>query len=538
MLNAFLRELLPKRRAAGEAPSLDRAQALFAAKRHVEAEAVILALAARGTNDAQWHYMLAKVRAELGRVDAAEDEYVAALELAPQSAQIHYEYGNLLLRTPRIDDAIARFARAIELEPAYKAAETNLIYSLNFSDRCGPEEVYRAHLAWAERYAEPLTRAAARPQHVRRMGEPLRVGYVSAHFRDNAVTYFFEPVLRHHDTRAFSIYCYSDVETPDARTERLRAYGCTWRETSNLADEELVDLVRADEIDLLVDLTGHIKGDRLLAFARRAAPLQLTWNGYVNTTGMSAMDYRITDVHADPAGTTDRFHTERLLRMPEIFEPFEEPLDDIRVAPLPALARGYVTFGSFNAAPKITRCMLDAWAAVLRAVDSARLLILAVPEGRSHRQIRQAFERNGVDPRRVELRGRVPHADFVSAHNEVDIALDTFPFNGCTTTAYALWMGVPVVTLAGNTHASRVSCSMLTNIGLPELIAGSDADYVSNAIELARDAGQLSELRANLRSRMRAAPNMDGARFTRFLEEAYRRIWAEHRREHSLDNAR
>jgi protein O-GlcNAc transferase len=467
---------------------------------------------------------LADALAAAGEVDPAEDCYLRALALAPELAEVHYGYADLVFRLGRADEAIEHYRKALELKPRFKAAHTNLIYAMNFSDAPAAQEIFREHVAWAQNYAEHLTPAPEPPRRTARIDKRLRIGYVSPNFRDHAVTYFFEPVMRHHDSDAVAVYCYSDVRVPDPRTERLRRYRCVWRDTASLSDEELVRLVRDDGIDILVDLTGHTKGDRLLAFARRAAPVQITWNGYMNTTGMSAMDYRITDVYADPPGTTDRFHTEMLLRMPEIFEPFEEPADGARIGPLPMLERGFVTFASFNAVTKLTPRMLGLWAGILYAVPSSRLLMLAVPEGRTQRRIKEIMAQHGIDGSRLDVRGRVSHSEFIGAHNETDIALDTYPFHGVTTTAHTLWMGMPVVTLAGRSHGARVGVSMLTNVGLSHLIATSDEYYVSLAADLAHDVPQLLELRANLRERMRQAPNMDGARFTRFLEEAYLRI--------------
>jgi protein O-GlcNAc transferase len=468
---------------------------------------------------------LADALAAAGEVDRAEDCYVRALELAPELAEVHYGYADLVFRLGRADEAIEHYRQALERKPRFKAAHTNLIYAMNFSDAASPEEIFREHVAWAQNYAEHLTSASEPPRRTARIDKPLRIGYVSPNFRDHAVTYFFEPVMRHHDPGTVAVYCYSDVRAPDSRTERLRRYRCVWRDTASLSDEELVRLVRNDGIDVLVDLTGHTKGDRLLAFARRAAPVQITWNGYMNTTGMSAMDYRITDVYADPPGTTDRFHTEMLLRMPEIFEPFEEPADEARIGPLPMLVRGFVTFASFNAVTKLTPRMLGLWARILRAVPSSRLLMLTVPEGRARRRIEEILAQHGIEASRLDMRSRVSHSEFIAAHNETDIALDTYPFHGVTTTAHTLWMGMPLVTLAGHTHGARVGVSMLTNVGLSHLIATSDEHYVSIAADLAHDVPQLLDLRATLRARMRHAPNMDGARFTRFLETAYLRIW-------------
>lgn len=459
-------------------------------------------------------------------LDAAEDAYMRALELVPESSIAHYNYGIALEKMGRVDEAIACYQRALAIEPGFSAAHSNLLFALNRTDAVTPEAVYREHLEWARRHAEPLTAAAPRVKTARSRAR-LRVGYVSADFREHPIGYFCGPVLRHHSRAGFEIYCYSDVRVPDALTRGLRDLDCVWRDTCELSDEALAAIVQGDEIDILVDLTGHTGGDRLLAFARRPAPLQVTWIGYPNTTGMSAMTHRITDAYADPPGATEHLHSERLIRMPEIYLPFAVPAEDVPAGAAPSISRGYVNFGSFNVAPKLTPRILAVWARILRELPDSRLMILTVPEGRARSRIKAIFERGGVDPARLDLRGTLPHHEFLKAHHEVDIALDSFPYHGTTTTAHTLWMGVPLVTLAGATHASRVGVSMLSNVRLPELVAWSEDDYVRIALELARDPPRLQALHASLRARMLGAPNMDGARFTRFLEEAYAKIWKE-----------
>ena len=451
-------------------------------------------------------------------LDDAEDAYLRALALVPESGIAHYNYGVALEKTGRIDEAIEHYRRALSIEPGFRRAHSNLLFALNRTDAITPEALYREHLEWARRHAEPLTAAAPLASSRKRVRR-LRVGYVSADFREHPIGYFCGPVLRHHTRGAFEVYCYSDVRAPDALTQSLRELDCVWRDTAAL--------VRRDGIDILVDLTGHTGGDRLLAFARRPAPLQVAWIGYPNTTGMSAMTHRITDAYADPPGATEHLHTERLVRMPEIYLPFAVPREDVPPGDAPALARGHVTFGSFNVAPKLTPRMLGVWARILRELPGSRLMILTLPEGRARSRVEKIFERGGVDPARLDLRGTLTHRAFLEAHHGVDIALDCYPYHGTTTTAHTLWMGVPLITLAGTTHASRVGVSMLSNVGLPELVASSEDDYTRIAVELARDAPRLQALHENLRGRMLGSPNMDGARFTRFLEEAYRAIWNE-----------
>ncbi len=459
-----------------------------------------------------------------GHFDAAEDHYLRALELAPGFAAAASDYGVLLELLARGTEALRYYRRAIEIKPDFRIAHSNLVFALTRSDSVAPEEVFQEHLEWARRHAEHLT-AAARPHAKRTRAGRLRVGYVSPDFRDHPVAYFVEPVLQHYDRSAFETYCYCDVRVPDERTRRLRECASVWRDTRALDDEALAKLVKDDRIDILVDLTGHTRDHRLLVFARRPAPIQVTWMGYPNTTGLSAVDYRISDRYADPPGMTETLHTERLMRMPEIYMPFAVPLEDAPVQRPPVLERGYVTFGSFNAAAKLTDTMLRVWSRVLRGVPTARLLILDVPEGRARERIVALLAQEGVERTRIELRARLSYREFWDAYNDVDIALDTHPCSGTTTTAHTLWMGVALVTLPGRAHASRVATTMLTNAGLARFAAASEDDYVQIAIDLAKGAALLVELRASMRERLLRSPNMDGTRFTRFLEAAYQRAW-------------
>lgn len=471
---------------------------------------------------------LGEVLAECGRIDEAEECYREGLRADPGFAEGHYNYGNLLHRQGRIAEAIAGYRKAVALKPDFVRAHSNLVYALNFSDDYSPEQIFREHLEWARCHAEPLKSAIRPHANVRRTDRVLRIGYVSPNFRDHAVSYFFEPVLMNHDPARFAVYCYSDVDRPDACTQRLRAYSCAWREISGLSDAAVADLVRHDGIDILVDLTGHTDGHRLLAFARKPAPLQVTWNGYANTTGMAAMTHRITDGYADPPGMTEHLHSERLIRLPGIYMAFHPPAGSADPGPPPMLSRGHPTFGSFNAIAKLTPRVIEVWSRLLTEVADARLLLLTAPEGRTRNRLKEGFARHGVDPARVEFRGRLPFREFLAAHGDADVALDPFPFNGTTTTCHSLWMGVPVVALAGRSHVSRVGVSMLSNMKLRQLVARDEHDYVAIAAGLARNGAGLAALRANLRNRFATAPNADGARCTRSLEQAYATIWAEY----------
>lgn len=468
---------------------------------------------------------LANMLGQKDRPDDAEFWYRRAVEMQPDFAEVHYNLANLLHSDGRLDEAIAGYRRAIALKPEFVAAHSGLIYSLNFHPGYDSAEVFKAHLEWAQRHAEPLTKRAPAHANDATPARRLRIGYASPNFRDHAVTYFFESVLQCHDAERFQVFCYSDVMREDSYTRRLKQACAQWRDSSRLSDEELAALVRRDEIDILVDLSGHTERHRLLVFARKPAPIQVTWNGYANTTGMSAMDYRITDSVADPPGMTDHLHTEELVRLPDIYMVFRPPDDSPAVSDSPAAQAGYITFGSFNALPKITPRVMLIWSRILLAVPAARLIMAAVPSGRIRRRILEEFAANHVDGARVELHGKLPAHDFLALHRRADIALDPFPFSGTTTTCFTLWMGVPIVSLAGNSHVSRVTASMLTATGLASLVAVSEQQYVAIATGLAADPERMKSLRRTLRQRMLGSPLTDARLFTPRLEHAYREMW-------------
>jgi predicted O-linked N-acetylglucosamine transferase (SPINDLY family) len=387
--------------------------------------------------------------------------------------------------------------------------------------------VFEAHTEWARVHADALL-----PKHLCFANPPapariLRVGYVSPNFNDHAAAYFFASTLECHDPARVHVVCYSDTVRTDQYTDRIRSASAEWRDTGTLSHAELAELIRDDRIDILVDLSGHTEGNRLLAFARKPAPLQVTWNGYANTTGLATMDYRITDAMADPPGLTEHLHTERLLRMPEVYMAFEPPEMAPEVNPLPALDHGHVTFGSFNAVTKLTPAVVRTWSRILQCMPDARLLVATMPSEPSRLRILAMFAQHGIDAHRIDVHGRLPRADFLALHNKADIALDPFPFHGTTTTCHSLWMGLPVVTLAGASHVSRVGVSLLSCVGMPQLVASTEDEYVEIAVRLAQDRDALRQIRLTLRQRMAASPLTDARRFAGNLETAFRGIWTE-----------
>jgi protein O-GlcNAc transferase len=441
-----------------------------------------------------------------------------------RSGALYANLATAMQNLGQLDEAIQYARKSVELQPDAVGAHTNLLYKLNFNPDYDAASIFQEHLEWARRHAEPLTARATGHSNDRSRDRRLRIGYVSPYFRDHAVNFFSEPMITAHDHQDFEIFCYSDATIVDAATERLRPTVDHWRETRSQTDEELAETIRGDAIDILVDLTGHIAGNRLLTFARKPAPIQVTYLGYQNTTGMSAMDYRLTDAWSDPPGQTDAFYTEELVRLPRAFfcyRPSEAP----DVSTLPALRAGHVTFGSFNNFAKVSPGALEAWLSILNSVAHSRLMILAHGGGSLTARVQQLAELQGIDPARIEFCEKRSRPAYLQLMSQVDIALDPFPFNGHTTTCDAVWMGLPVVMLAAASYASRFGGSVLNQVGLEHLIAQSPVEYVDIAVRLAADVDALADLRKALRDTMAGSALLDAVGFTRNLEAAYRQMW-------------
>ncbi len=468
---------------------------------------------------------LAGLLKALGRYDDAEACCRAALQAGAPSAVIQQLLAGALFEQGRVAEAIACIRSSLELDAGNAAAHSDLLRMLNYADAQDPRAVAGEHRAWAERHARGLESAALTHNNAPDPERKLRIGYVSPYFRKHAVTFFLEAVIARHDGQNFELMLYADVARPDEYSERLKSHGAIWRSIVGLSDHELAQMVRSDEVDILVDLSGHTPGNRLLAFARRPAPVQVTWNGYPNTTGMQSMDYRITDVHCDPPGTTEHLHSEKLVRLPSVYMAWFPPADAPEPGPPPALASGRMTFGSFNSCYKLTPRVIETWSRVLARVPGSRLLLLTVVGEAARERIVNLFLRDGIDTKRLDIRARVTHDEFLAAHREVDVALDPFPYNGTTTTCFSLWMGLPVVTLAGPVHASRVGATLLSNLGMQQWIARNADAYVEIAARLASDRPALTQIRAALRSMLQLSPITDGAACARNLEAAYRDMW-------------
>jgi predicted O-linked N-acetylglucosamine transferase (SPINDLY family) len=456
-----------------------------------------------------------------GDLDEATACFQRVLAAQPGHANALTNLGNALQEQGMLREAARAFRAALEARPDFAGAHSNLLNCLNYDPTVDADALFAEHLRWASVHARVAEASHANDRDPDRR---LRVGYVSPDFYHHAVAHFLEPIFAHHDPGQVEIYCYAEVAAGDAVTRRFQGRAHGWRSTVGLSDAAVAEQVRADRIDILVDLAGHTARNRLLVFASKPAPVQISYLGYPNTTGLTTIDYRLTDAVADPPGDPVR-HTEELVRLPRAF--CYSPDDRApEVSPLPAARAGGVTFGSLHNLAKLNEQVLDLWCRVLQAVPGARLLVLRhTLRGNARESLHRQLTERGLDPDRFELRHTSDGPGHLKAYERVDVALDAFPWSGHTTACEALWLGVPVVTLYGNRYAGRMAASTLTAVGLPEWIAQTPDEYVAIATRCASDIDQLGRLRASLRERMRSLPLCDGARFTRDLEETYRTLW-------------
>lgn len=473
-------------------------------------------------------FYLAVVYREQHRPADAEAAARKAIAVAPDMPQGWFALGGALMRQAKPVEAVEHYREAISLMPEYEAAWDGLLFAMNYSDQWSPRELFDAHVKWGQR--SPEVGSMPIPSSHRVANHRIRIGYLSADFRQHPVSHFIEPVLRHHDGDRFEIFCYHSDAREDSITTRLTGWVKHWRSVGDASDDDLERMLREDDLDILVELSGHSDGHRLGVLARRVAPIQVTYLGYPNTTGLRAIDYRITDGHADPPGESDELHVERLVRLPTTFLCYSPPEEASGLPIAPFQRKGYVTFCSFNNFAKISPTCMALWVRVLSAVPNSKLLIktFGLQEQGLRRTLLEQLERAGADSDRISI--AVPkrsHRDHMETYGEADIALDTFPYNGTTTTLDALWMGVPVISLAGDRHASRVGLSILSTVGLTEFATQTPDQYVAAAVELAGDPDKLGLLHRSLRERLAGSPLTDGRRFTAALEEAYLEIWNE-----------
>ncbi len=475
-------------------------------------------------DDAETHNNLGAALQGQGKLDEAVACYRRALELKPDSAEAHNNLGTAFQAQGKLDETVACCRRALELKPDSAEIHSNLVYALNFCPGYDALAIREEHRRWNQRHAQPLAKFIKPHANERCPDRRLRIGYVSPDFRDHVVGLNLLPLFRQHDRRRFEVFCYSQVLRPDAVTNRFQGYAGVWRNAVGWTDEALARRIGEDRIDILVDLTLHMARNRLLVFARKPAPVQVTFAGYPGTTGLEAIDYRLTDLHLDPPGFSDGRYAEESIRLPETFWCYDPLSGEPAVNFLPALEKGFLTFGCLNNFCKINAFVLKLWAGVLKAVEHSQLMILAA-EGAHRQRTLDFLSQEGITPDRVNFVARQPRRRYLELYHRLDIGLDTVPYNGHTTSLDSFWMGVPVITIVGETVVGRAGLSQLRNLGLSELIADTPEQFVRIAAELAGDLPRLTRLRATLRERIERSPLMDAPRFARNIEAAYRTMW-------------
>ena len=481
---------------------------------------------------AEAHNALGLTLEATGQKDDAVFHYQQAVQFRPDFADAWSNLGTNLSEHGRIDEAIHCLRHSLSLRPDAAAIHSNLLLMMNYSSRFSADEIVAEHCAWAERHAGP----APLPPPIPRPHDPdrrLRIGYLSADYRRHTVAGFLELLLRHHDRSQVEVFAYANVLRPDDVTDRLRALADHWRRIVGRSDAVVAEQIRQDQIDILVDLGGHTAGNRLLVLARRPAPVQISLFGYPNTTGMAAVDYRITDPWTDPIPDAGQAHASRAkipeqsLRLPEVAWIYRPPEAAPPPGPLPSLSQSSFTLGCLNNAAKLSDACLDAWIAILQAVPATRLVLLAGQAEAGVRRLIERVTRRGILRDRLEVRRRMPPEEYLAAHRQLDLYLDPFPYNGGVTSCDALWMGVPVLTVAGSNYCSRQGLGLMTHLGLTEFIVNQPDELVSRVAEWNRRRSELAEIRRGLRNRLAKSVICDVRRYLQNLESAYRRVWRE-----------
>ncbi|ARU55009.1 TPR repeat-containing protein [Oleiphilus messinensis] len=472
---------------------------------------------------------------EIGSLDDALACFQHTLKLDPNHTDALNNLGVISRRKCATEDAIAYYRRSLSVDPGLFEVHSNLLLSLHYLDDFLDADIFQEHL----RFGEQATRIATINKPIEqathndsaRAHKKLKIGYVSPDFRAHSVVYFFEPLLTRHNKNEFEIYCYYNHVKNDGVTSRLKELANHWRVIIGVSDAEVAQMIRDDEIDILVDLAGHTEKNRLPVFAFKPAPVQVTWLGYPDTTGLPQVDYRITDSICDPENETDQYHTEKLIRLPDGFHCYQGSQSVPVNTALPARQKGYVTFGSFNNLTKVTTEVVELWASILKALPNARLLLKCLGLGDESTRLRYVslFESCGVDKERLDFYSYLPNRlDHLKLYHSIDLCLDPFPYNGVTTTCEAMWMGVPTLTLLGTRHSGRVAASLNTMVGLPQFIAKSKAEYVGIAVKQADELEVLAQLRLQLRAKMLASTLCDAPYFAQTMENVYRQIWQDH----------
>lgn len=504
-----------------EAAATSLGHVLASLHRYDEAEDVFRSVLAYQPGNAEFYAVYGSAMQSMGRFEAAINAYRKAIEMHyPQAAEVRENMAAALCLQGKFQEAIEISEAALGLQPENARIYSGLLLTLQYAGQ-NPESLLARHRRWPGNALRPASSPLQRLPAER--PERLRIGYVSSDLRKHSVAYFVEPLLAQHDAARFEITCYFAHKDADATTARLRKLAHRWRHVADLDDPQFLRMIADDGIDILVDLNGHTAGGRLTAFARRAAPVQVSFIGYPDTTGVTEMDYRLTDAIADPPGA-ERLCTESLLRLPGCFLCYQPPENAPDVAPAPCEKSGFITFGSFNNLAKVNPEVIAVWAKLLREAPDSRLVMKnpSLTDKLTRERYQAMFADAGISPERLDLLGFIADdGGHLGAYGRIDIALDTFPYNGTTTTCEALWMGVPVISLRGERHSARVGASLLTAVGRPEWIADMPEQYLQIAHKLEQDQARLAQFRSGLREQMSASRLCSARDYVQAVEHAY-----------------
>lgn len=470
-------------------------------------------------------HMIGVISYVQGQWDRAEEMISRALDIRPGMSDALNNLSLVLQVQGKVDQAIEALRKAIALKPDFPVAHSNLIYSLDHHPKTDDEVCFRERRLWNDRYARRYGALQPALKNDRNPERRLRVGYVSGDYRNHSAAFLFIPILFGHDRTRFEVVCYSGVKTPDQMTERCKRAANLWRDIAHLSDEQVAETIRSDRIDILIDLSGHSEANRLLAFARRAAPVQMTAWGYANGTGVDAMDYILTDAICVPP-EAEKYYAEKPVRLP-VLAVFGLPDNAPEVDPLPAKARGYFTFGSLNRTSKLTASTIALWTRVLKAAPDTRLYLKdrGFDSTAARLRLLDLFATEGIERTRIELAGGSTRMEHMRAYNNLDLALDPIPAGGGMTLAEGLWMGVPPILLLGGQLSGRGPSSIMATAGLAAFVARSEDEYVEKAVAWSKRTDELAALRAGLREQVRKSPIGDHKAYVRMVEIAYREMW-------------
>lgn len=501
---------------------------LAALHRYEDAEAIFREVLSYQPGNTEFYAVYGSAMQTLGRYEAAINAYRKAIELQhPRAAEIRENMAAALCMQGKYRESIEHFDMALGLDPANPRIYSSLLLTLHYLTGQDPEGLLERHRRWPGNTLRPAQAPAKFPRPAERPAR-LRIGYVSSDLRKHSVAFFVESLLAHHDAGRYEITCYSSTNETDATTKRLQGLAHRWRDVADMTDDDLCKRIAEDGIDILVDLNGHTSGNRLTVFARRAAPVQASFIGYPDTTGVTQMDYRLSDAIADPPGL-EHLCTEQLVRLPGCFLCYRPPDTAPAVERPPCEKNGFVTFGSFNNLAKVNPEVIAVWAQLMQELPDSQLILKnpSLTDKSTQERYQALFADAGVSAERLRMVGYIPDdVGHLGAYAWIDVALDTFPYNGTTTTCEALWMGVPVISLRGDRHSAKVGASLLTAAGLPEWIADTPGQYVHLARGLAQDAARLAELRQQLRERVAKSRLCSGKDYARAVEDAYDAMYA------------